>query len=156
MEDVERRTQRWLVNQQADTPTGSELQLCKLLLELMTTDAVENLEQPLAADVLCCDLAQKRAVRGSVAAVRLLHGVLVDSFAKRQVQITNVTHQDEHTFTQFLFSGVQNRRLLGIPATQRRVLLAASITSTVACGRIVRIVLDYDVKDLLQQLGMTK
>lgn len=156
MEDVKPCTQRWLVNQRTEKSAGSELQLCELLLELMPSDSVKNLEYPLAVDVLCCDLGQQRAARGREGTVRLLHSVLVDGFTQRHVQIIAIAHQAEHTFTQFLFSGVQHRRLLGIPATQRRVLLAASTIITVVHGQITQIVLDYDVKNLLQQLGMTK
>lgn len=128
---------------------------CRLLAELLCCEFVEGDELSLARSVLCCDLAQQRAVRGRSAAICLLRSILVDGFAERRVQITSVDQHGEHTLTRFRFSGVQHRRLLGLPATQRRVVLAASITTTIEDGRIVRIVLDYDVKELLRQLGIT-
>lgn len=140
---------------ETETSVTCEQQLCRYLAILLRVDGWD-VDQALAVNVLCCDLGQQRAVRGRHAALGLLHSILVDSFAQRQVQITSVDYHDAHTLIQFRFSGIQYRRLLGLPATQRRVTLAASITTTAEDGQITRIVLDYDVKELLRQLGMTK
>ncbi|MBI1296753.1 hypothetical protein GC175_17495 [bacterium] len=144
-----------LLHYETEASTTGTQQLCRQLAILLGVDG-RAVDQALAVNVLCCDLGQQRAVRGRLAALGLLHSILVDGFAQRQVQVISVDHHDAHTLIQFRFSGIQYRRLLGLPATQRHVSLAASITTTVEDAQITRIVLDYDVKELLRQLGMTK
>ncbi|MEZ4635938.1 MAG: ester cyclase [Caldilineaceae bacterium] len=148
------RTDRALVEQDTGALVTREPQLCRQVATLLRFEG-QNVDPPLAANVLCCDLAQQRAVRGRSAAIRLLHSILVDSFVQRGFQVTATNRYGRHTLTQFRFAGVQHRRLLGIPATHRRVTLVASVTATVEDGEIVQVVLDYDVRELLSQLGMT-
>ena len=76
------------------------------------------------------------------------------AFPDMRHEIEDVFATDDRVFVRFVLHGTNTGSFFGMPATGRRVTIAAHVSMHVAAGKVTRLFGIFDEAGLLRQLGV--
>jgi steroid delta-isomerase-like uncharacterized protein len=108
----------------------------------------------LAPDAVMVDFTQPEQIRGQEAISRMLEMLYRTAFPGAHAEIQHVLAGDSSVSVEFIFHGVNDGNLMGIPATHREVRVPMCVVYDVQDGLIRQLRMYYDSALLTRQLGL--
>lgn len=108
----------------------------------------------LPEDVLYQDVAQGLEINGRAATQGTITALLLYSFRDVQTELHTVQTTIDSVTLHLTFNGRHCGHFVGIPPTGRLITLTLVMTFRLKNGRVQHIQLNYDARQLLQQLGL--
>lgn len=133
--------------------TSANKDLAKTIASLLWKGEYDEIETHLTADHVGHDPMVPEGI-GDVAAMREHFGAMYGAMADVTYEVLDVVAEGDHVFHRGRLSGTHTGELMGVPATNERLVLDDIIEWRFEDGKLAERWAQYDDVGLMRQLGI--
>ena len=133
--------------------TSANKDLAKTIASLLWKGEYDEIETHLADDYVGHDPMVPEGI-GTVDEMREHFGTMYDAMDDVSYEVLDIVAEGDHVFHRGRLSGIQTGEMMGVPATNERLVLEDIIEWRFEGGKLAESWAQYDTVGMMQQLGI--